>query len=120
MRNSSVDWRRLRETSSTLVKGTKMASVRPRTATTVLLPAWRQQLSSRRGWPASRTSTCQGSGSRPRGCMTCTAGGGGAGGADGPAAPVEGAAAAALVEVADQQDGAVVLLGEAGQREQGT
>src|SRR5262245_49961274 len=53
----------------------KTASTRPSRATTVDLPAWRQQLSSRRGWPAWRTSTCQGSGSRPSFRMSWTGGG---------------------------------------------
>src|SRR5262249_52798846 len=39
------------------------------------LPAWRQQLSSSRGWPPSRTSTCHGSGSRPSLRISSTAGG---------------------------------------------
>src|SRR5260370_29589777 len=74
MRKSSVDWRRLRETIMALVPGLQTASARASTATTVDLPAWRQQLSKRREWVDSRTSTCQGSGSRPRLRMRGTAG----------------------------------------------
>src|SRR5262245_51328073 len=80
MRNSSADWRKERETRSTLVAGTKRASAKPRRATTVDLPAWRQQFRSRRGWPPSNTWACQGSGSRPRFRMRRTAGGRGQGG----------------------------------------
>src|SRR5262249_44625437 len=75
MRNSSRDWRWLRETSSTLVHGTNSASASPSIATTVDFPACRQQHSSSLVCLDSSTSTCQASGSRPSRRMTRTPGG---------------------------------------------
>jgi hypothetical protein len=75
MRNSSFDWRWLRDTISTCVNGSNTVLATASIATTVDFPADRLQLSSNRRSSPSSTSTCHGSGSSPRFRINRTAGG---------------------------------------------